>query len=238
MIRKKNLKLNWKYALGEIVLIFLGISLAVGFQNWNQTRLDGNKEEVILNALKTNLGFFIQELETKNKKEDLRINDLNSLLNDKMLSPFLNNEKIDSIFWEVVYAMDVTTPTFLTYYELKNGGQINIIENQSIKEKLMQLEAFIDENENTMADRLVIQQNLIDSYLVDNVDVPYFMGKYEGLNVTGNTIDHDIKSLVLDTKLRSRLSYKLALSVDHVKDVDKLLAFCRLLIVEIKNELN
>ena len=41
------------------------------------------------------------------------------------------------------------------YYELKNGGQINFIENQSIKEKLMQLEAFIDENENTMADRLV-----------------------------------------------------------------------------------
>ncbi len=238
MIRKRTIKLNWKYALGEVVLIFLGISLAVGFQNWNQTRIDGNKEEVILNALKTNLDFFIQDLETKNKDEKLKINDLKSFLNDKMLNSILMNEKIDSIFWTAVYAMDVTTPTFLTYYELKNGGQINFIENQSIKEKLMQLEAFIDENENTMADRLVIQQNLIDSYLVDKVDAPYFISKYEGLNVTGNSADHDIKNLVSDPKLRSRLSYKLALSVDHVKDVNELLNFCRSLVLEIDNDLN
>ena len=35
MIRKPNFKLNWKYALGELALIFLGISLAIAFQNWN-----------------------------------------------------------------------------------------------------------------------------------------------------------------------------------------------------------
>lgn len=38
MIRKPNFKLNWKYALGELVLIFLGISLAITFQNWNDER--------------------------------------------------------------------------------------------------------------------------------------------------------------------------------------------------------
>lgn len=30
---------NWKYIIGEITLIFSGVSLAVGFQNWNQRRL-------------------------------------------------------------------------------------------------------------------------------------------------------------------------------------------------------
>ncbi len=38
MIRKRNFKLNWKYALGELVLIFLGISLAITFQNFNETQ--------------------------------------------------------------------------------------------------------------------------------------------------------------------------------------------------------
>jgi hypothetical protein len=238
MIRKRNIKLNWKYALGEVVLIFLGISLAVGFQNWNQTRIDGNKEESVLNSLRTNLGFFINELEANNKEEELKVNDLKKFLNEDELSSFLNNEKIDPIFWTAVYAMDVTTPTFLTYNELKNGGQINIIESQSIREKLMQLEAFINENENTMADRLVIQQNLIDSYLVDNVDAPYFIKKHEGLNITRNNVDHDIKKILSDPKLRSRLSYKLALSVDHIKDVNELLGFCRSLVVKIENDLN
>lgn len=36
MIRKPQFKLNWKYALGEIALIFIGISLAIAVQNWNE----------------------------------------------------------------------------------------------------------------------------------------------------------------------------------------------------------
>lgn len=44
MIRKPNFKLNWKYALGELALIFIGITLAVAFQNWNEDRrLASNK---------------------------------------------------------------------------------------------------------------------------------------------------------------------------------------------------
>ncbi|NVK84250.1 MAG: hypothetical protein HWE21_08015 [Cytophagia bacterium] len=44
MIRKPNFKLNWKYALGELALIFVGITLAVAFQNWNEDRrLASNK---------------------------------------------------------------------------------------------------------------------------------------------------------------------------------------------------
>ncbi len=38
MIRKPSFKLSWKYALGEIILIFIGISLAIAFQNWNDNR--------------------------------------------------------------------------------------------------------------------------------------------------------------------------------------------------------
>jgi len=44
---------NWKYVIGEVTLIFLGISLAIGFQNWNQTRIEGQKEATVLIALKT-----------------------------------------------------------------------------------------------------------------------------------------------------------------------------------------
>lgn len=44
MIRKPNFKLNWKYALGELALIFVGITLAVAFQNWNEERKSTNNK--------------------------------------------------------------------------------------------------------------------------------------------------------------------------------------------------
>ncbi len=48
MIRKPNFKLNWRYALGELTLIFLGISLAIWFNNWNDKRKRSKLEEEVL----------------------------------------------------------------------------------------------------------------------------------------------------------------------------------------------
>lgn len=55
MIRKPNFKLNWKYALGEVVLIFLGISLAIGFQNWNAQSQKHKEKLVFLVRIKSDL---------------------------------------------------------------------------------------------------------------------------------------------------------------------------------------
>ena len=31
-------KINWQYAIGEVILIFVGITLAIAFNNWNEER--------------------------------------------------------------------------------------------------------------------------------------------------------------------------------------------------------
>ncbi|MBO0322753.1 hypothetical protein J0X14_10630 [Muricauda sp. CAU 1633] len=38
MIRKVFKKISWKYALGEILLIFIGITAAIWFNNWNESQ--------------------------------------------------------------------------------------------------------------------------------------------------------------------------------------------------------
>lgn len=40
-----------KYAIGEIVLVMVGILLALQVSNWNQQRIAGHKEELLLSAL-------------------------------------------------------------------------------------------------------------------------------------------------------------------------------------------
>ena len=38
-------KINWQYAIGEIILIFIGITLAIAFNNWNDRRIQLNNQK-------------------------------------------------------------------------------------------------------------------------------------------------------------------------------------------------
>ncbi len=38
MAKKKTSRINWRYAIGEILLIFIGITAAISFNNWNESR--------------------------------------------------------------------------------------------------------------------------------------------------------------------------------------------------------
>lgn len=51
----RNLKLNWKYALGEVTLIFLGISLAVAFENFSRQRSKDKTQKLFLEEIRTDL---------------------------------------------------------------------------------------------------------------------------------------------------------------------------------------
>lgn len=55
----KKLNINWKYAFGEILLLFVGITLAITFNNWNSnSQIDQNKAIAITkinNELTANL---------------------------------------------------------------------------------------------------------------------------------------------------------------------------------------
>lgn len=47
--------IDWSYAVGEIILIFLGISLAIWFNNWNEDRNERRTEVNILREIQENL---------------------------------------------------------------------------------------------------------------------------------------------------------------------------------------
>jgi len=44
----KNYKFNLKYVLGEIFLLFIGISLAIWFNNWNTTKRSNKDKEIAI----------------------------------------------------------------------------------------------------------------------------------------------------------------------------------------------
>jgi len=41
-------KFNWRYAIGEILLIFIGINLAIWFNNWNSSKKSAHDKEIAI----------------------------------------------------------------------------------------------------------------------------------------------------------------------------------------------
>jgi len=52
-VRKKVKTVNWRYAFGELLLIFLGITMAIWFNNWNETQKSKKLEVKSMREIKS-----------------------------------------------------------------------------------------------------------------------------------------------------------------------------------------
>ena len=63
-----------RYAIGEILLVVIGILIALQINNWNQKRLAHEEEKVILHSIKKDFSSAIIEFSELNKLRTLQIN--------------------------------------------------------------------------------------------------------------------------------------------------------------------
>src|SRR5690606_840747 len=70
-----------KYALGEIVLVVIGILIALSINNWNENRKIRIAEIEILQNLKTELQLNLEALKTINKQHKSELKDGIYILN-------------------------------------------------------------------------------------------------------------------------------------------------------------
>lgn len=52
--------MNWKYAIGEVFLIVIGISIALGANAWWENRQERIEEQAVLETLKRSLQVDLQ----------------------------------------------------------------------------------------------------------------------------------------------------------------------------------
>ena len=62
MRRLKLKSLNWKYIFGEVILIFLGINLAIWFNDWNTDRKINDSKEIAIDKIEEEIRNNIEEL--------------------------------------------------------------------------------------------------------------------------------------------------------------------------------
>lgn len=141
-----------KYAIGEIILVVIGILIAIQFSNWNQKRNNAISEQVILNDLKTELNANIIALENIIDEHQKSFNatlKIQSLIKDTISLKNTSNENLISILnamsfnWTYNPKLGILNSTI-------NSGKMDLIQNKEIRYMLSSIEeSIIDASEST-----------------------------------------------------------------------------------------
>lgn len=136
LIENNNFKKYSIYAIGEILIVMIGILFALQINNWNENRKLRDLENILLYDVRDNLIASSTNLETSISYNLQTVNNLQKILNHiKEDLPY--STSLDSAFSYITYWTD-SYFTYTAYETLKSKG-IDIIQNDSIKNAITEI---------------------------------------------------------------------------------------------------
>lgn len=136
LINENNLKRYIAYAIGEILLVVLGILIALQINNWNEKRINKNIEEKLLIELKENLETNIERLQNEIHNENKSIFAINYVV-DHIDQRKPHNDSINTIFRQSFRAYDIVLSSS-AYESIKSKG-FEIILSDSLSKEIIDL---------------------------------------------------------------------------------------------------
>ncbi|MCA0154405.1 DUF6090 family protein [Winogradskyella vincentii] len=136
-IRKSLLEQNkmgkyFKYAIGEILLVVIGILIALQINNWNENRKERLQEQELLVQLQSEFTSNLEQLDQKIQMRERMISSSLKLLQYIDRPQTRNNDSILKHAGQIVIA-----PTFDPIVnDIISSGRIQLLQNASLKEKL------------------------------------------------------------------------------------------------------
>ena len=152
-----------RYAIGEIILVVIGILIALQVNNWNSARIEKNKESVYLKNIKRDLIEQIKSIDDQMNTEFGFSKTAKSIL--KYYKEH-HKFKVDSAFTSAIGSL-TSRRTFVkinpTYTELLSSGNVDIISDNKFKgelinyyQELERLELIINKNNNLFTDEVFV----------------------------------------------------------------------------------
>ncbi len=140
------------YAIGEIILVVIGILIALQVSNWNSQRINSNSEQIILNDLNTELKGNISSLENiiaEHRKSLEAAIEIRNLIQDPLKLDTVTEEHLNSTLISMNYNWTFD-PKLGILNSTINSGKLDLIQNKEIRYMLSSVQEFIiDANEAT-----------------------------------------------------------------------------------------
>jgi len=130
----------FKYAIGEIILVVIGILIALQINNWNENRNKRTHNQVVLTNLVTEFTSNSAALDSSIVRLTEVINALDSLLVlMNTTKPNINQDNFEKLL-ENTFVTPSWTPSSYVLEEMKSSGDLSDIENNKLKQVLFQWE--------------------------------------------------------------------------------------------------
>ena len=135
MIKENKASKYMLYAIGEIVLVVIGILIALSINNWNDNKNLAAKERMLLTEMKSNL-----ETDLSGLKWDINKNEELLYANQVVLKSLLNGVYHDSLnfYYGKIKGNTVFVKNTSAFNNLESIG-LNIIKNDSLRIQITNL---------------------------------------------------------------------------------------------------
>jgi len=217
-----------KYAIGEILLVVIGILIALQINNWNENRKQQQIETIILNDIKKDLIQTKEDLTKNVKRHNNQIEIYNELLYNiektKVYNDSLDSKFIQLIFWTSPYL------TLATYENLKLDKGIDIISNDNLKKQIINL------HEKTF--KTFIGDIEREEWINTETSSRPTLMKYFVFIDSENIVPKDYNTLVTDKDFLSVLNFTIDLRKRSLKATEYNIDEIRIMIDAITTELN
>jgi len=145
-----------RYAIGEVVLVVIGILIALQINNWNEHKKNKQQELIILENV-------LQDL----KKDKVGLNNIierriSKAESAKIMASYYEGVKIDKLadyylHWTNVLYWEAHYPRNIAFKELVNSGNVSIIKNTDIRNSLLDINASYEE-------LFAVREHMYDDY--------------------------------------------------------------------------
>ncbi len=152
-----------RYAIGEILLVVVGILIALQVNNWNSLRIQQNKESVYLKNIERDLNEQIKSIDAQ-----MNLELKTSHIAGSIIAYYKKHHqfRVDSAFTSEIGSL-TNRRTFVkinpTYTELLSSGNVDIISDNVFKGRLIiyyqeleRLELIINKNNNLFTDAVFV----------------------------------------------------------------------------------
>lgn len=196
LIKQNQMGKYFKYAVGEILLVVIGILIALQINNWNEHSKDLKTEAQILSSLH-------QEFKTNTRllKETIDINkDVTNAcigLMQVSLQPDASKTNVDSLLYSALEGKPFISSNN-TYTEIINTGEIELVQNENVKSLLFEYNRMINSNKSTYS--------LFEKWLEEHI-LPYLAQHISLRNIDAygamewneaSRFEHDMNSIFND----------------------------------------
>lgn len=131
---KNKIVINWRYAIGEIIIVIVGVSAAFALNNWAENRKDKRIEKLYLANIKSDLQRDLEILEHNTSRLEKKLETVKEVL--PLLRPLKAGQDTVSLKFFSLSDPINFYPKDATYRTLVNSGDLKVITDFKVKSNI------------------------------------------------------------------------------------------------------